>query len=217
MDKKQYTIVLVDDHAIVIDGLRALLSSNRDFAIVGECTDGIDAVRCIGKQNPDLVIMDLKMPGMNGFEAIRDIKKHYRQTKVLVMTAHSNDEFVHAALEAGAQGYVSKNDTFPELEIAIRCVLKNKTYISPEVSTKVVEGYLEGTRASKSGSRFDTLTKREREILKLIAEGHTNASIGGRLYISAKTVGTHRTNLMKKLDLHNASALTAFAKDRGLV
>jgi DNA-binding NarL/FixJ family response regulator len=214
---KKCMIVLVEDHAIVRQGFRTLLSSNPDFEIVGECEDGLDAIRCVDKLKPDLVFMDLTLPKLNGLEAIRDIKKQCPQTKIIVLTAHSTDEFIHAAFEAGANGYVSKHDSYAEMEIAIKSVLKGKTYISPEVSTKVVEGYLEGTKTSRWASRWDTLTKREREILQLIAEGRKNTEIANCLFISVKTVESHRTNLMKKLDLHNSSALTAFAKERGLI
>jgi DNA-binding NarL/FixJ family response regulator len=215
--REKCRIVLVEDHAIVRQGFKTMLSSNPDFEIVGECEDGLEAIRCVDKLKPDIVFMDLTLPKLNGLEAIRDIKKQCPQTKILVLTAHLADEFIHTALEAGANGYVSKHDSYAEMEIAIKSALNGKTYISPEVSSKVVEGYLEGTKTSRGASRWDALTKREREILQLIAEGKKNTEIANFLFISIKTVETHRTNLMKKLDLHNAAALTAFAKERGLI
>jgi DNA-binding NarL/FixJ family response regulator len=213
----KYRVVIAEDHTILREGLRALLSSNPDFEIVGEAEDGRAAIRCVETVKPDLILMDLSMPRMNGMEAIRDIKKSFPKIKIVALTVHKTEEYVLATLQAGANGYVLKDATHSELVMAIKSVLKGNRYLSPGISEKVIEGYLEGRKATKLRSAWDTLTQREREILKLIAEGYKNKDIADYLCLSVKTVDTHRSNLMKKLDLHNASALTAFAMEKGLI
>lgn len=217
MMNKPYRIVLAEDHTILREGLRALLSTQTDFNIVGEAEDGREAVRCVEELKPDLILMDLSMPKMNGLEAIKEIKRQTPETRIITLTVHKTEEYILATLEAGADGYVLKDATHSELVMAIFNVLKGKRYLSPGISEKVIGGYLEGKRVLKTKSAWDTLTQREREILKLIAEGHKNKEIAEFLYISLKTVEKHRTNLMKKLDLHNVAALTAFAVEKGLV
>jgi len=209
-------IVIAEDHTILREGLRSLLSSHPDFEIVGEAEDGREAIRCVENLSPDLVLMDLSMPRMNGMGAIREIKKRFPETKILALTVHKTEEYVLATLEAGSDGYLLKDATHEELVIAIRSVLKGKPYLSPGISDRVIEGYLEGQKFVGSSTLLDTLTPREQEILQLIAEGYKNKEISEHLCISIKTVDKHRTNLMQKLDLHNASALTAFAIERGL-
>ena len=194
-----------------------MLASNPDLEIVGEAEDGLDAIRRIEKLKPHLVLMDLSMPKMNGLDAIAEIKKQAPNTKVLVLTVHKAEEYVFASLKAGADGYLLKDATHVELMMAVKSVLSGKPYISPGISEELIEGYLERKKASKPGSLWDTLTQRERQILKLIGEGHKNKEIADYLCISTKTVEKHRANLMKKLDLHNASGLTAFALEKGLV
>jgi DNA-binding NarL/FixJ family response regulator len=154
---------------------------------------------------------------MNGIEAIRDIKKRHPEIKIIALTVHKTEEYILATLDAGADGYVLKDATHNELMMAISSVLSGKPYLSPGVSEKVIEGYLEGRRTLKAGSTWDTLSQREREVLKLIAEGYKNKEIADILFISIKTVEKHRSNLMKKLGLHNAAALTAFAIEKGLI
>jgi two-component system, NarL family, response regulator NreC len=213
----QKRIVIVEDHTIVREGLKALLSSHPEFAVVGEAEDGREAVRCARQIAPDLMLMDLSMPRMNGMEAIKEIKRLSPATKLLVLTVHKTEEYVHASLEAGADGYVLKDATHAELVMAVRNVLAGKRYLSPAVSEKVIEGYLAGRKSMKAGSVWDSLTQRERGILKLIAEGYKNREIADYLCISLKTVEKHRDNLMKKLNLHSAAALTAYAMERGLL
>jgi DNA-binding NarL/FixJ family response regulator len=210
-------IVIAEDHTILREGLRALLSSNSDFDIVGEAEDGREAIQYAERFLPDLVLIDLSMPRMNGFEAIRDIKRRCPETRLLALTVHKSEEYVLEALEAGANGYVLKDATHAELMMAIKSVLAGKPYLSPGISQQVIQGYLEGKKTSRPTSVWDTLTRREREILKLIGEGHKNRQIADELCISVKTVEKHRANLMEKLDLHSASALTAFAMEKGLV
>ena len=215
--KEKQRIVIAEDHTILREGLRALLSSNPNFDIVGEAEDGQNAIRCVEKLKPHLILMDLSMPRMDGMEAIREIKKQCPETKILALTVHKTEEYILATLQAGADGYVLKDATHTELLMAINSVLLGKSYLSPEVSEKVIEGYLEGRKTLKSSSSWDTLTPREREVLKFIGEGYKNKEIADYLCISVKTVEKHRANLMKKLDLHNASALTAFAMEKGLI
>lgn len=217
MTKRPYRIVIAEDHRILREGLRSLLSSDPGFEIVGEAEDGRDTIRCVKKFKPDLVLMDLSMPKMDGLDAITEIKEQSPNTKVLVLTVHKAEEYVFASLKAGGDGYLLKDATHAELTLAIESVLASKPYISPGISEKLVAGYLEGRKPVKAESSWDSLTQRERQILKLIAEGYKNKEIAGYLYISVKTVEKHRANLMKKLNLHNTSALTAFAMEKGLV
>ena len=210
-------IVIAEDHTILREGLRMLLSSNPDFEVVGEAQDGLEAIRSVETCKPDLVLMDLSMPRMNGVGAIQEIKKQSPSTKILVLTVHKTEEYILTTLKAGADGYVLKDATHSELMLAIENVFSGRSYLSPGISEKVIEGYLEGRKTVKSSTSWDTLTQREREILKMIAEGYKNKDIADYLCISAKTVEKHRANLMKKLDLHSASSLTAFAMDKGLI
>ena len=210
-------IVLADDHTILREGLRALLTADSNFEIIGEARDGREAVRCVEKLGPDLILMDLSMPRMSGMDAIREIKKRYPETKIIALTVHKTEEYLLTTLKAGADGYVLKDATHDELIMAIKNVMGGKTYLSPGVSEKVIEGYLEGKEGNLSASTWETLSQREREVLKLIAEGYKNREIAEDLCISLKTVEKHRANLMKKLDLHNAAALTVYAVGRGLV
>jgi two-component system response regulator NreC len=215
--KKPFKIVIADDHTILRQGLRALLSSDPNLKVVGEAADGREAIRCVENLSPDLALIDLSMPRMNGMEAIRDIKKTNPQTKIIVLTVHKDEEYILEALKYGADGYILKDASHAELMIAINKVLEGKRYLSADISGKVIDGYLEGRKTLKSKSAWETLTQREREILKLIAEGNKNKEIADYLCISLKTVGKHRANLMKKLDLHNAAALTTFAMEKGVI
>jgi two-component system response regulator NreC len=213
----KYRIVIAEDHTILREGLKSLLSSNPEFEVVGEAEDGREAIRCVEKLKPNLILTDLSMPRMNGMDAIREIKRKSRDTKILVLTVHKTEEYILATLKAGADGYLLKDSTHSELLMAVRHVLSGKHYISPGISDKVLEGYLEGKRTLKTRSSWETLTRREREILKLIAEGYKNKEIADDLCISVKTVEKHRANLMEKLNLHNVQALTTFAIEKGLV
>ena len=213
----KYRIVIAEDHTILREGLRVLLSSNPDFEVVGEAEDGREAVRCVEKLKPNLILTDLSMPRMNGMDAIREIRRRAPETKILVLTVHKSEEYILATLQAGADGYLLKDSTHAELVAAVRHVLSGKHYISPGISDKVLDGYLEGRKTLKTRTSWETLTAREREILKLIAEGYKNKEIADDLCISVKTVEKHRANLMEKLDLHNVQALTTFAIGKGLV
>lgn len=210
-------IVIAEDHTILREGLRMLLSSNPAFEVVGEAQDGLEAIRSVESLKPDLILMDLSMPRMNGVGAIQEIKKLNPSTKILVLTVHKTEEHILTALKTGAEGYILKDATHGELMLAMDNIFSGKSYLSPSISEKVIEGYLEGRKSVKSSTSWDTLTQREREILKMIAEGYRNKDIADYLCISAKTVEKHRANLMKKLDLHSASSLTAFAMEKGLI
>jgi len=214
---EKYKIVIAEDYTILREGLRALLSSRPEFEIVGEAEDGRMAVQCVERLKPGLVLMDLSMPRMNGMDAIREIKKRSPETKILVLTVHKTEEYILATFRAGADGYALKDSTYAELVLAIKSVLTGKPYLSPGISEKVIQGFLEGRRTLKTRTAYDSLTHREREILKLIAEGYKNKEIADCLCISVKTVEKHRANLMDKLGLHNVQALTRFAIERGLV
>ena len=215
--EQKLSIVLADDHTILREGLRALLTADSNLEIVGEARDGREAVRCVEKLGPDLLLMDLSMPRMSGMDAIREIKKRYPETKIIALTVHKTEEYLLTTLQAGADGYVLKDATHDELMLAIKNVMGGKSYLSPGVSEKVIEGYLEGKETTRSLSSWESLSQREREVLKLIAEGYKNKEIADDLCISLKTVEKHRANLMKKLDLHNAAALTVYAMEKGLV
>lgn len=214
---KKYRVLLVDDHALFRDGMRALLALEPDLEVVGDSGDGLEAQRIVEELQPDLVLLDLSMPGISGVEALRNIRKRNPLVRVIVLTVHKSDEYIHESLRAGANGYLLKESTQTELRTAIRNVLQGKMYLSPDVSEKVINGYLGIDGAYGAGHSRDTLTTREREVLKLIAESHTNKQISDYLCISIKTVEKHRANLMKKLGMRNAAALTTYAIEKGLV
>jgi len=210
-------IVIAEDHTILRAGLRALLSTRENLEVVGEAGDGREAVRVVGQSVPDLLLIDLSMPKLNGMEAIREIKNQHPEIKVIVLTVHKSDEYILASLDAGADGYMLKDASQNELLMAVEYVLNGKMFLSPSISDKVVEAYLQNKKGDTSATGLDNLTAREREILKLIAEGNTNKKIADHLFISLKTVEKHRANLMQKLDLHNTAALTSFAIEKGLL
>ncbi len=209
-------IVIAEGHTILREGLKMLLSTNPEIAVVGEAQNGLDAIRSVKSQMPDLVLIDISLPKLDGTRAIKEIKKCNPSTKVLVLTIHKTEDHILGALRNGADGYILKEATYEELSIAIEDVFAGRSYISPAISEKVIEGYLDGRRNLKSATSWDALTPRERQILKMVAHGNRNKQIACNLSISVKTVEKHRANLMKKLDLHSASSLTAFAIEKGL-
>jgi DNA-binding NarL/FixJ family response regulator len=210
-------IVIAEDHTILREGLRLLLSSNPDFEVVSEAQDGLNAIRLVESLKPDIVLMDLSMPRINGLEAIQEIKQLSPSTKILVLTVHKDEDHILSALKRGADGYIPKDATRSELMLAIENIFSGMSYLSPNISEKVLEGYLEGKKSVKSSTSWDTLSQREREVLELIAKHLKNKDIAQYLGISPKTVEKHRTNLMKKLDLHSTALLTAFAIEKGLI
>lgn len=209
-------ICIADDHEILRAGLRSLLAPNPELEIVAEVADGFELLSALQKFQPELVLIDLGMPRLHGLDAIREIRRRQPDTKILVLTMHDSEEYVRAALEAGVQGYLLKDSSYGELVQGVIAVLAGKVYLSPAVSGGIVRGYLAGQKTDLPRSGLELLTHREREVLKLIAEGHTNAQIAKLFHCSVKTIETHRANLMKKLDLHNAAGLTSFAISQGL-
>ncbi len=177
----------------------------------------MEAIWLVEKLAPDMVLMDLSMPRMDGMQAIREIKRRWPEKKILALTAHRTEEYVLTTLKAGADGYLLKDSTYQEMMTAVRSVLSGKRYLSPGISEGVIQGYLEGKQTIKIEGAWDNLTTREREVLKLIAEGHRNKEIANLLVISPKTVEKHRANLMIKLNFHNVSEITAYAIEKGLV
>lgn len=210
-------VVIVEDHALLRAGLWALLAQDPDIEVVGESDNGRDAIRIIGSLAPHLVLMDITMPGTNGIEAIADLKRRYPAVKVLVLTIHKTDEYIQESLTAGADGYILKGASQEELRLAVRTVLMGKSYLTPDISERIIRGYLGGSKDTSPNTSWSKLTQRERQVLKLIAEGHSSKFIAEYLCLSVKTVEKHRSNLMSKLNIHNASTLTGFAIERGLL
>jgi DNA-binding NarL/FixJ family response regulator len=210
-------VLIAEDHKLFREGLKALLSASDEFEIVGEAADGLEAIRCARKFKPELILLDLSMPKLSGISAIAELKNQFPEMKILAVTIHQDDQYVLETFSAGADGYCLKDAGRNELMVAIESVLAGKRYISPSVSENVMEGYLEGRKKLKSKTTWDTITLREREVLKLLGEGYQNKEIADTLHISVKTVEKHRANIMNKLDLHNAAALTAYAIEHGLV
>ena len=214
----KHRILIVDDHALFRASLAALLSADTDVEVVGEADNGRDAIRAVGQLNPHLVLMDLTMPAMNGMEAITEIKRRHPEVRILVATLHQTEDYIRESLKAGADGYILKDATPEEFHVAVHSILRGKTYLSTDVSSKVVSGYLGGgVNGSGNASVYDSLTHREREVLKLVAEGRQNKGIAEFLNLSVKTVEKHRSNLMAKLEVHNSAGLTAYAIEKGLI
>jgi two-component system, NarL family, response regulator NreC len=219
MDKIR--IVLADDHELVRSGLAKLLETYKDLVIVGEAGDGLEAVEKTKKLNPDVLVIDLSMPKLSGIEATKIVRKECPNVAVLVLTMHQNEEYVYQIFKSGAGGYVLKEAGKDELAAAIRAVARGEKYFSSRVSEIMVNGFLRKTsiRDDRRSAELDnssvTLTKREKEILSLIAEGLNNQEISEKLFISPRTVDTHRTNIMQKLDIHDAANLVKFAIEHG--
>ena len=216
-DSEKKGVLIVEDHTLIREGLRSLLSSHPDLEVIGEAGDGREAIRQAEKLSPALILMDLSMPRMGGVEAIREIKKSQTKIKILALTVNDSEEHVLAALKAGADGYILKDSTRAELVQAIQNVLAGKRVLSPGISEKVIEGYLARKKAGSLQTPWDTLTNREREVLKLIGEGNKSKEIADYLCISLHTVEKHRSNLMEKLNRHTISSLTSYALEKGLV
>ena len=208
-------MVLVDDHAIFREGLRCLIEKQPDIEVVGEAADGRKAIHVAKELRPDLVIMDVKMPVMNGIEATRQIVDKFSGVKVLALSMYSDTRFVLEMLRAGASGYLLKDSTFEELNRAIRNVVSNKIYLSPGIACIVVETLL-SQQSSSDSLVFSLLTDREREVLQLLSEGNSTKQIALHLYVSVKTVESHRKNIMNKLDIHTVAELTKYAIREGL-
>lgn len=215
MNKKS-TILLADDHSILRAGLRSILDNHPDFKVIAEADNGKDALQKSIALKPDLLLTDLSMPKTNGTECIRELKKRAPEVKVLVLTMHAGEEHIHAALNAGADGYILKDDSHDELINAIKNILNGKTHLSPSICNNTINDYLNSPKINQPTASWEILTHREREVIKLIAEGYRSKDIADYLTISIKTVEKHRSNLMKKLDLHSVSSLTNYATQHGL-
>lgn len=210
-------VLLADDHTILRAGLRMMLDAQPDIEVIGEASDGRQALAEAQRLQPDVVLMDITMPEMNGIEATRQIKRALDSTRVLILTMHENEEYLFQVLRAGASGYILKEAAGTELISAIRVVFSGRFYMSPSAQSMMVGDYLQRVRSGEERDSYSALTEREREILKLVAEGHTNNQIAELLFISPKTVDTHRTHIMDKLNLHSRAELVKYAMRRGLL
>ena len=215
--RKVHNILIVDDHALMRNGLEAMLASEPDYEVVGVAADGMTAIRCVAELQPDIILMDLTMPRTSGMDAIVQIKRQHPHIKIVALTFHKEDKYIHATLEAGADAYVLKDDSRTELFNALANVATGRNYLSPSIVDKVVAGYLSGGDAASARPSWEVLTRREREVIKLIAEGKRTKEIAEYLSLSPKTIEKHRTNLMHKLDLHNVSEVTVYAIKNGFV
>jgi two-component system, NarL family, response regulator NreC len=215
MDDK-IKVLLVDDHQIVREGLRALLTNASDMEVVGEASDGRDAIDLAGKLHPDVVVMDLSLKGLHGEGAIRELRRRNSDARILVLSMYGSPDYVRPAVRAGATGYLVKGSGISEFVDAIRAVSSGQPFYSPEVRQAAEQARTEPAPAGER-SPLDELTAREREVLQLVALGQTNREIAETLGLSAKTVDGHRTRIMAKLDLHDAASLTRFAIRHGLV
>lgn len=209
-------IILADDHQVVRKGFKALLSLEPDMEIVGEAGDGLDTIKLVEQLHPDILVLDLMMAGITGLEVIRQLSKKNSKIGTVILSMHSNEAYVLEALRSGAKAYILKESPPEELVKAIREVNAGRRYLSAPLSERAIAAYTQKTEV-KTVEPYDQLTTREREILQLAAQGHTNNEIASRLYISPRTVETHRTNLMRKLSLHNHSQLIQFAILHGLI
>ncbi len=210
-------VFLADDHQVFREGIRLLLERVADIEVVGEADDGAQTVSRVGQLLPDVVLMDITMPGLNGLEATRQIKQSYPQVKVLILTMHETDQYLSEMLEVGVSGYVVKTTTSRELISAIRTVHQGDVYLYPSIARMLVGDYLQRVKSGEEKTSYDGLTPREREILRYIAEDLQNREIARRLGISVRTVQTHRTNLMEKLGAHDRTQLVKYAIQKGII
>lgn len=216
MRVKKIRVLLAEDHTIVRQGLSALLKSEPDIEVVGEASDGLEAIELAKKLIPDVVLMDIAMRNLNGLEATRKIKKLFPHTKVLVLTMYDNEEWIFQILKVGASGYLIKDSAMTDLTSAIRAVHQGDSYLSPSISKKVIDEYIRKAEMGEKSGMEDLLSGREREILQLIAEGNSIPQISNLLCISKKTVEAHKTHIMEKLNIHDKVGLIKCAIRMGL-
>jgi DNA-binding NarL/FixJ family response regulator len=209
-------IILADDHNVVREGLRALLEAEPDLTVAGEAADGLTTVHLVERVKPDVLVVDVMMPALNGLEVTRQVVRRSPDTRVIVLSMYSDESYVMEALKNGAAGYVLKSSTRSDLVQAIREVMAGERYLSAPLSARAVEAYVERAKGTEVVA-YDTLTSREREVLQLAAEGHTSAEIAARLSISSRTVETHRSAVMRKLGLRRQTDLVRYALRRGIL
>jgi two-component system response regulator NreC len=210
------SVVVADDHHIVRRGLRALLAGEPGIQVLGEAADGLEAVTVVERFRPDVLVLDLMMPGINGLEVTRQVRHRAPRTRVVILSMYGDEGYILEALRNGALAYVLKDADPRDLLTAVREAASGRRYLSPPLSERAVAAYLEKSRTS-APEGYETLTTREREVLHLVAEGRTNAQVGDRLGISPRTADTHRTNLMRKLNLHSQTDLVRYALQRGII
>ncbi len=219
MDMKKTKILIADDHSIVRDGLKNLVRGTPDFSLVAEAADGETAVRLASLRRPDVAILDISMPKLNGIEATKLIKQQHPEIKVLILTIHEDEEYVYQIVRAGADGYMIKNAEKKEILVAIRAVLREEPFFSPGISRLIVEKFIkrakEQQKVQDPGKQL--LTDREQEVLQLIAQGQTSRQIAEQLFLSLSTINTHRANLMQKLNIHDTAGLVRYAMQRGMI
>jgi len=210
------SVVLADDHAIVRQGLRAVLEATAEFAVVGEVADGLQVAEVVDRLRPNVLVLDLMMPGLNGLEITRQVRKRCPQTRVVILSMHADEAYVLEALRNGAAGYVLKEASIPEVAQAVREVSAGRRYLSQPLSERAIESYAEKAQAAPL-DLYETLTSREREVLQLCAEGYSSTEMAARLGISPRTADTHRANLMRKLGLQRQNDLVRYAVRRGIL
>jgi two-component system, NarL family, response regulator NreC len=212
------TIVLADDHPIVRQGLRALLESQPGYSIIGEAEDGLSAVKLVEDLKPDILIVDVMMPGLNGLEVVKRVRERLPLTKIVVLSMHANEPYVLEALRSGATAYVLKATSTSNLLEAVKAAANGQWYLSPPLSDRAIANYIQkADHANPELNNYKMLTSREREVFQLTAEGLSSAEIGERLSISPRTAETHRTNIMRKLDLRSQHELVNYATQQGLI
>ena len=210
-------VILVDDHQLVRAGLRALLQSFRDVDVLAECGDGHEALALVDRMQPDVLLLDVTLPGLNGLEVALRVPKVSPKTRVLILSMHAGAEYVGQALRAGVAGYLIKDSAVDELRVALDAIRVGRKYLSPAISQAVLNGYLRTGDTPPERAQLDVLTPRQREVLQLVAEGNGTREIAGRLHVSVKTVETHRSQLMERLSIHDVPGLVRFAIRVGLV
>lgn len=209
-------VFLADDHAVVRDGVRMVLEANRDMTVVGNAADGRDAVRQVQKLLPDVVVMDVAMPGLNGIEATQQVRELCPGTQVVILSMYASVEHIYRALQAGARGYVLKESAGKEVVAAVRAVSEGRRYLSQKITDTMVDDLLQQRQAAPASGPLDRLSQREREVLQLVADGHSSAEIAQLLHLSPKTVETYRSRLMQKMGISNVPGLVKFAIQHGL-
>lgn len=217
MSNKPITIVIVDDHTIVRQGLMKLLEEEKGMQVIGEGMDGREAVKTVQTLKPDIVIMDIAMPKLNGIEATRQIKQAGIETKIIILSMHDHSRYIRELLGLGVSGYLLKNAASKDIVKAINSAMKGDTYLSPSISSRVIEDYVGMNKKSSEEELYNTLTNREREVFQMIVEGSSTKKIAETLYVSPSTVKSHRSNIMEKLKMDNLSQLIQYAIQLGII